>query len=148
WYVAISLRQPEFPSEFFWRHNVERFVRPFDHEEPFWYFLPSLFLGMLPWSLLLPGLLGFLVQPSIRSGMRRPAALGFFLVACVWGLLFFSAAGCKRATYILPVMPPLALALGYYLAIGQPGALLLRLGKTFAARGYDLAFQATMLVLF
>jgi 4-amino-4-deoxy-L-arabinose transferase-like glycosyltransferase len=145
WYVAMSLRQPDFPAEFFWRHNVERFVSPFDHQEPFWYFLPSLFLGMLPWSLLLPGLVGFLAHHSLRTGIRRPAALGFFMTASVWGLLFFSAAGCKRATYILPVMPPLALALGYYLAIGQPGAELLRVGKALLARGYGLPQQAIWL---
>jgi hypothetical protein len=30
-------------------------------------------------------------------------------------LLFFSASGCKRPSYILPAMPPLALALGCYI---------------------------------
>jgi 4-amino-4-deoxy-L-arabinose transferase-like glycosyltransferase len=147
WYVAMSVRQPDFIAEFFWKHNVERFVSPFDHQEPFWYFIPSLLLGMLPWTLLLPGLVGFLFHRSLRTGMRRPGALGFFLTAAVWGLLFFSVSGCKRATYILPVMPPLALALGYYLAIGQPGAELLRLSKAFLARGYGLAQQATLIVL-
>src|SRR5262249_38337683 len=34
WYVAICLRLPEFAWEFFWRHNVMRFVSPFDHLEP------------------------------------------------------------------------------------------------------------------
>ncbi|MFL5244348.1 MAG: glycosyltransferase [Gemmataceae bacterium] len=145
WYIAMSVRQPGFPMEFFWKHNIERFVSPFDHQEPFWYFLPSLFLGMLPWSLLLPGLVGFLGHPSLRTGIRRPAALGYFLATSLWGLLFFSAAGCKRATYILPVMPPLALALGYYLAIGQPGAEFLRLGRALLARGYGLAHQAIWL---
>jgi hypothetical protein len=38
--------------------------------------------------------------------------IGFFLLASGWSLLFFSAAGCKRPCYILPIMPPLALALG------------------------------------
>ena len=46
------------------------------------------------------------------------AALGFLLLAALGGLVFFSASGCKRAVYILPVMPPLALALGCYVDIG------------------------------
>src|SRR5208283_4587994 len=37
------------------------------------------------------------------------------LLPCGWCLLFFSLAGCKRAFYVLPAMPPLALALGAYL---------------------------------
>jgi dolichol-phosphate mannosyltransferase len=147
WYIAMGIRQPDFIAEFFWRHNVERFVVPFDHQEPFWYFIPSLVLGMLPWTLLLPGLVGFLFHPSLRTGIRRPGALGFFLAAAIWGLLFFSVAGCKRATYILPVMPPLALALGYYLALGQPGAEWIRMSKGLLARGYGLAQQATLIVL-
>ena len=33
-----------------------------------------------------------------------------------WCLLFFSVSGCKLPTYILPAFPPLALAVGVYLA--------------------------------
>jgi hypothetical protein len=40
--------------------------------------------------------------------------VGFFLLAAVWSLLFFSASVCKRPCYILPVMPPLAMVLGCY----------------------------------
>jgi 4-amino-4-deoxy-L-arabinose transferase-like glycosyltransferase len=115
WYAAVWIAEPEFGRYFFWTHNVVRFVAPFDHQEPAWFFLPSLLLGMLPWTLLLPGLIHFLTRRSVRTAARRPAALGFFLLAFLWALLFFSAAGCKRAVYILPAMPPLALALGCYL---------------------------------
>jgi hypothetical protein len=50
-------------------------------------------------------------------GRRRPLpqraeALGVFLLAGLWSVAFFSASGCKRPCYILPAMPPLALALG------------------------------------
>ncbi len=38
--------------------------------------------------------------------------MGFFLLAAMWMVLFFSLSGCKRATYLLPVWPPLTLALG------------------------------------
>ncbi len=115
WYAAICMVEPVFGYYFFWTHNVVRFLTPFDHQEPLWFFLPGLFLGMLPWTLLLPGLIHFLAQRSGRTAARRPAALGFFLLVFLWTLLFFSASGCKRAVYILPAMPPLALALGCYL---------------------------------
>src|SRR5262249_29791478 len=69
-----------------------------------------------PWSLLLPGLFRFLLCRSPRAAARRPAALGLFLLAWTWGLLFFSVSGCKRASYVLPLIPPLALTLGRYLA--------------------------------
>ncbi len=141
WFVAVAQLQPDFVSEFFWRQHIVRFLEPFDHQEPFWFFLPALLLGMLPWTLLLPGLVRFLTRRAARTALRRPAALGFLLLSGLGGLLFFSAAGCKRAVYILPVMPPLALALGCYLdsAVHQRSWSLLRDSL--------LATRATWLVL-
>src|SRR5205823_5146991 len=69
-----------------------------------------------PWTLLLPGLVRWLLRrPGEPEARRRPAALGVFLLAAIWGLLFYSLSGCKRAVYVVPVLPPLALALGCYL---------------------------------
>jgi dolichol-phosphate mannosyltransferase len=115
WYVLVLARDPGFGTYFFWQHNVVRFVAPFDHEEPVWFYLPSLLLGMLPWSLLLVPLAKSLRGVAVEAGANRPPALGFFLLASAWCFLFFSLAGCKRSGYILPAMPPLALALGCYL---------------------------------
>jgi dolichol-phosphate mannosyltransferase len=117
WYVAVMVHEPEFAAYFFWKHNVVRFLTPFDHAKPVWFHLPGLLLGMLPWTLLLPGMARFLARRSARTAARRPAALGFFLLAFLWCLLFFSLAGSKRPVYILPAMPPLALALGCYLDV-------------------------------
>ena len=124
WFIALAGRDPDFLHYFFWFHHVQRYVEPFDHEEPFWYYLPELLGGMLPWTLLLPGLAWFLVQRRVgrlggslalpdasSSGVR----LRFLFLCSLWCLVFFSLSGCKRAFYILPAMPPLALALGGYL---------------------------------
>jgi dolichol-phosphate mannosyltransferase len=144
WYIAVSA-DPGFVDYFFWRHNVVRFVAPFDHVEPFWFYLPGLLLGMLPWMLLLPPLVVFLVRKprseSSNPGVRRlTPGLGFSLLASVWCLLFYSLAGCKRATYILPAMPPLALALGCYLDAALPC-------ERLAWAGSRLAYWATLLVV-
>ena len=138
WYAAISVLEPDFAVAFFWKHNVVRFVAPFDHAEPVWFHLPPLLLGMLPWSLLLPGFVRFLFRRSARAAARRPPALGFFGLAALWSLLFFSAAGCKRAVYLLPALPPLALAMGCYLNALVAGR---------ALRPSRLAYQAALLVL-
>jgi hypothetical protein len=47
---------------------------------------------------------------------HRSPELGFLLLSGGWCILFFSLSGCKLPTYVLPAFPPLALALGYYLA--------------------------------
>jgi len=89
-------------------------MAPFDHAKPWWFYVPELSLGMLPWSLLLIPLLVLLGRRP-EPEVKRPAALSFFLLASFWCLVFYSIAGSKRAGYILPAMPPLALALGCYL---------------------------------
>jgi len=126
WYTAMAFHDPEAASTFFWLHNVQRFLDPLDHARPLWFYLPALWIGMLPWTLLLVPLAKFLVRRSARAAARRPPALGFFLLAFLWGLAFYSMAGCKRAGYILPVMPPLALVLGTYLAAALPRRKLAR----------------------
>jgi 4-amino-4-deoxy-L-arabinose transferase-like glycosyltransferase len=140
WYAAQEAAQPGFLADFLWRQHFVRFAAPFDHEEPVWFFLPRLLLGMLPWTLFLPGLVRSLLRKG-RAAARRPAGLGAILLTFIWSLLLFSASGCKRATYILPVMPPLALALGWYLdavalrGLGaRTGSALARHSATFARR--------------
>jgi 4-amino-4-deoxy-L-arabinose transferase-like glycosyltransferase len=114
WFLLVAIRDPSFIHYFVWIHHVRRFLDPIDHLQPVWYYLPGLLLGMLPWTLLLPWLVVHLRSrvPAVRE--QRTGALGFFLLAGLWGLVFFSASGCKRPSYILPAMPPLALALGCY----------------------------------
>jgi 4-amino-4-deoxy-L-arabinose transferase-like glycosyltransferase len=141
WYVAVALEVPDFAGEFFWRHNVVRFAAPFDHAKPAWFYLPNLLLGLFPWVLLLPGLVSLLLRRSARAGARRPGALGFYLLCFAWCATFFSLAGCKRATYVLPAFPPLALALGCYLAQRAPS------WRALLGRGSPLATHAAGLAL-
>src|SRR5262249_18807482 len=108
-----------------------------------------LLLGMLPWTLLIPSFVKFVGRRSVRAAARRPAALGFFLLAFLWCLLFYSAAGCKRAGYILPALPPLALALGCYVDVAiRRRRAALRLASARLWKPLErLAYRATLLVL-
>jgi 4-amino-4-deoxy-L-arabinose transferase-like glycosyltransferase len=116
WYAALCLRMPEFARYFLWQHNVVRFLQPFDHKEPVWYYMPVLVLGLLPGSLLWLSMRHFLLSGDAAVARRRSPELGFLLLAGGWCVLFFSLSGSKLATYILPGFPPLALALGVYVA--------------------------------
>jgi 4-amino-4-deoxy-L-arabinose transferase-like glycosyltransferase len=114
WFVIVAVRDPSFVHYFVWTHHVRRFVDPIDHPQPFWYYVPVLMLGMMPWTLLLPWFVKHLVGRVPPALPQRTGALGVFLLTGLWCLAFFSASGCKRPSYILPAMPPLALALGCY----------------------------------
>jgi 4-amino-4-deoxy-L-arabinose transferase-like glycosyltransferase len=114
WYIAVYLREPIFFRHFFWQHNVQRFLAPFDHVEPIWFYVPIMLGGMLPGTLLLPSFLRYLLSGRRENAERRSPELGFMLLAGGWCLLFFTLSGSKLPTYILPAFPPLALALGYF----------------------------------
>jgi 4-amino-4-deoxy-L-arabinose transferase-like glycosyltransferase len=106
WYGAILQSQGRaFVDTFLLNHNVARFTSTVhNHPGPIIYYVPVLLAGIYMWSgLTLPGL------ASIRP--RVPADL-FVLCWLVAPLLFFSAAASKLPGYILPCIPPLAIAAG------------------------------------
>lgn len=115
WYVAIGIRKPEFLTYFFWQHNVMRFVAPFDHIKPVWFYLPILAVGLLPGTLLLWWFVRFLFTSNPEQAKHRSPEFGFLLLAGGWCVLFFSLSGSKLPTYILPAFPFLALALGKFI---------------------------------
>jgi 4-amino-4-deoxy-L-arabinose transferase-like glycosyltransferase len=115
WFVAVCVRLPQFAAYFLWHHNVVRFLQPFDHIQPVWFYLPVVLLGLLPATLLLVPFLRFLVSGDEALARQRPPELGFLLLAGAWCVAFFSASGSKLPTYVLPAFPPLALAFGHFL---------------------------------
>lgn len=143
WYAAIYAREPVFLRYFFWEHNVLRFAKPFDHLQPVWYYVPILAVGLLPATGLLAWYGWTLLVGSGEEGARRSAAGGFWLLAGLWCVLFFSCSGSKLPTYVLPAYPFLCLALGEFVAgeladrraPGRPRPRALRTGLILAVAG-------------
>jgi 4-amino-4-deoxy-L-arabinose transferase-like glycosyltransferase len=115
WYgLALWKGGEEFFSKQIMQENVLRFFASgaagAGHEHPFYYFVPNLFLGMLPWSFFFPPLVWFLYQRCRLWGMTES-----FLYLIVWiatVFIFYSASSSKRSVYILSLYPALALLLG------------------------------------
>jgi 4-amino-4-deoxy-L-arabinose transferase-like glycosyltransferase len=117
WYVAMYREQPRFLGYFFWQHNVMRFLQPFDHLQPIWYYVPILIGGLLPGTILFVAYLRELFATGKPLGASRlTQAGGFWLLAGAWCVFFFSCSGSKLPTYILPAYPFLCLALGEFVA--------------------------------
>jgi 4-amino-4-deoxy-L-arabinose transferase-like glycosyltransferase len=112
WYVAMGVREPGYLEHFFWRDNVLRFVEPFRHQEPWWFYVPVLFGATLPWSFLWPWLAYLLCSRQSSITALRSPALGFAVLAGGWCLVFYSLAGCKSPPYLAPALAPLALIVG------------------------------------
>jgi hypothetical protein len=122
WYVGVCRRVPAFATYFFWEHNVQRFLAPGVHVRGVWFYGPVLLLALLPGTLLALPFVRFLLATDEETARRRPAELGFLLLGGGWCVLFFSCSACKLPTYILPALPPLALALGHFLVNSRWGA--------------------------
>jgi len=81
-------------------------------QNPFYYFLPRLVSGFLPWSLFYPALAIMLW----RSRSTMPAPIAFALCWFVAVLGFFSISAGKCLVYILPLFPALAAMTGAMIA--------------------------------
>ncbi|HTY56252.1 MAG TPA: glycosyltransferase family 39 protein [Candidatus Binataceae bacterium] len=103
WFVAISVRVPDFLKFYVVGEHLRRFFQAsYSHGEPIYFYLPVLAAGLLPWSLLTPAI--------IKRGPTKPAR-SFCLIATIVVLVLFSLASAKLIPYILPALPPIAVLL-------------------------------------
>lgn len=118
WFVAVSLKFPELWGYFVGYELLDRFgSTTHGRAKPWWFFLPILIVGTIPWTGFLPGLAARAWQKIRRAEVSAPQwALA---AAVVVPFVVVSSSGSKLLTYILPIFSPLALALAWWL--GSPG---------------------------
>ncbi|MBI3529477.1 MAG: glycosyltransferase family 39 protein [Betaproteobacteria bacterium] len=115
WIIAVSIANPEFAHFFFIHEHFQRFLTQIHHRTaPWWYFVPILIAGMLPWTTMLGQALiaAWKGDPGGQSFKPRR----FLLLYAAVIFLFFSASQSKLPSYILPIFPALALLVGEWLA--------------------------------
>jgi 4-amino-4-deoxy-L-arabinose transferase-like glycosyltransferase len=108
WYVLISIRNEDYLSYFIMKQNFGNFLSKAQalHPQPFYYYIPALLIGMMPWSFFTP----LAVVRPLRQGLRNLDDGVLFLLLWFSGIfLFFSAANSKLGTYLLPAFPAVAL---------------------------------------
>lgn len=55
WYALLLTQgRADVVVEALFRQNVERFVNPWDHQAPFWYYFQYFWIDMAPWAFLVP----------------------------------------------------------------------------------------------
>ena len=112
WYVWANIHtENQLWEVFFWYHNVERGLGGSEVLKAYswWFYLPQMLFDLLPWILVLPAALyGFCRYQELRKD--DAACLGLIWFGAV--TLFLSCMSFKRADYLLPAYPGMALFLG------------------------------------
>ena len=128
WFVAVSARNPEFAHFFFVHEHVERFLTTeHQREGAWWYFVPLLLLGLVPWT----GVVVFGARATAHETRRTAEGFAWRRFALAWALfvfLFFSVSGSKLPSYILPLFPAAALLMGWRIERLSPSAWRVLLG--------------------
>lgn len=86
------------------RQNFTRFIDPWDHQAPWWYFLAYFWIDMAPWAVFAPLALGL---PRREPGEKKLDRLAWIWILSLIG--FFSLSASKRSAYILPLAPAVAI---------------------------------------
>jgi len=116
WFYLVMKANPEFFQRFFIYEHYTRFTtKDLGRFQPWYYFIPVLLLGMLPWTLLMFDTMLRTWKGSVRSDKAfNPER--FLLIWAVFIYLFFTVSGSKLPSYLLPMFPALALLMGKQLA--------------------------------
>jgi 4-amino-4-deoxy-L-arabinose transferase-like glycosyltransferase len=112
WVVAVSRETPDLlqyalVTETFKRLTTDELQRT----GPFWYFLPIVVAGALPWSLVVLAGWRTLSKRDVDQPWDRRIVFLFLWVAVP--LVFFSLSQSKRPQYMLPLIPAFGLLTAY-----------------------------------
>jgi len=118
WYVLGAIEGGQaFVNKLLLEENLARVVDAegarMGHVKPFWVHVPLLIVGSIPWCLMIPAV----VRYYRRYAQDEPEGVtSFLLLWIVVPLILYSMAGSKRAVYMLPVYPAIAMLIGRWWA--------------------------------
>lgn len=144
WSYLVHLRDNDFWRYFIVVEHFQRFSQDVEsqHPEPFWFFIPVLLGGTIPWIFLIPGLWnGYRgkFKELFRNPLMRYAACWLVLP-----FLLMSASSGKLGPYILPCFPAVALLI----AVGLREYLKIdNLGRSYRVLIYILVSVAAVALI-
>ena len=141
WYLVEAARQPGLLGYWLGRQVEGRIATPYEGErEAWWAYLGTLAWAAWIWIVPAVAALAALARDRARPGLR-------YLVAWVAvPLIAFSLFPTKRANYMLPAMPALALAAGWWWDRAIAGRAPGRRAIPIALAGLAVAFGAAFAV--
>ena len=110
WFALAQARNPEFFQFFFIHEHFARYtLSGHDRAAPWWYFLPIVLVGTMPWTPLVIAALARRGRAREEPPTSRIDVDRFLLVWAATVVVFFSLSSSKLPPYVLPALPALAL---------------------------------------
>lgn len=122
WYILAFQIKGDYFLNVVFAENIGRFLGMNDqtlgiqynlgHHGPFWYYIPALILGLMPWTLV-PLMLLFVLKYQKKHNtsslwhrfVKQDAFTLFSILVVVLFVVFYSLPTSKRSVYIMPVYP-------------------------------------------
>lgn len=114
WFVAVTIRNPDFPRYALWEESLVRFTTGGAHRTgSLFYYLPVYLAGFFPWSFLLlyAGFHHVKRLKALREERNAPVAFLLSFAAVV--LVFFTISHSKLPGYFLPAIGPLSILMAH-----------------------------------
>jgi 4-amino-4-deoxy-L-arabinose transferase-like glycosyltransferase len=110
-YLVSAATDGKWLSDFIYIQHIQRYTAGVGHRQPFYYYLATLPVDCLPWTIFaIPALLAY--RPF--RGLRADRVKLFFALWFLTVFLFFSASDTKRELYLIPLFPVVAVFLAHY----------------------------------
>ena len=107
WHILVAQRNHDFLYYYFVVEHFLRYTTKFHSRyQPAWFFIPIIIAGMIPWT----GFSLFAFKNLVKKSFEKNSE-NIFLACWIFGIFgFFSFSHSKLIPYILPIVPPIALA--------------------------------------
>ena len=109
WFIAVERANPEFFRVFILQHNLARYTTDtYRHRQPFWYYLPIVIIGLIPWITFVIAALVDAIRDWRYSVSQSAGEDDLRTYLGLWFILpigFFSLSQSKLPGYILPAIP-------------------------------------------
>jgi 4-amino-4-deoxy-L-arabinose transferase-like glycosyltransferase len=119
-YLVNNATDGKWLADFIYVHHIQRYVNGAGHRQPFYYYLTTLPVDFLPWTVFaIPAAFAYFpYRPLKQQPIPQLFSLWFVVV-----FVFFSMSDTKRELYLLPLLPSVALLVGNYIDDLAEGSL-------------------------
>lgn len=101
----------EYLNNLLFHQTVDRAVKSFHHERPFYFYFISIWYSIAPWSVFAV----MSIAMALRKGVVRSRMHTFFITASVTTIVLLSCISSKLPVYMLPAIPFIIYAAAMYM---------------------------------